>query len=133
MYTAGELLFGGTIFLILQLPCPFLMHFVRPRWFGWITSGLWMLAVSFLVFGTMLGVVFTYGAPGMYIENMLILWPLPVALVTLICIPTRPKRAKANHCPCGYDLTGNTTGICPECGVEINIEKRSPLPGANRG
>ena len=22
---------------------------------------------------------------------------------------------------CGYDLTGNTSGVCPECGVEVQV------------
>jgi hypothetical protein len=29
------------------------------------------------------------------------------------------KRRHAGHCPgCGYDLTGNVSGVCPECGIE---------------
>jgi len=35
------------------------------------------------------------------------------------------KRRKLgpNVCPaCGYDLTGNETGVCPECGVGIQTE-----------
>ena len=29
----------------------------------------------------------------------------------------RRRRAKPGHCPsCGYDLTGNLSGVCPECG-----------------
>jgi hypothetical protein len=28
------------------------------------------------------------------------------------------RRPRPRACPsCGYDLTGNTTGVCPECGV----------------
>ena len=40
-----------------------------------------------------------------------------------ISIPTsilwyldRRRRPKPGHCPCGYDLTGNESGVCPECG-----------------
>jgi hypothetical protein len=30
------------------------------------------------------------------------------------------KRRLAGHCPsCGYDLTGNVSGVCPECGGAI--------------
>jgi hypothetical protein len=30
----------------------------------------------------------------------------------------RRHRHKAGHCPaCEYDLTGNTSGVCPECGT----------------
>ena len=30
---------------------------------------------------------------------------------------SRKKPSKPGHCPrCGYDLTGNTSGVCSECG-----------------
>ncbi len=43
----------------------------------------------------------------------------------LIALPTgflfwsdRHKRTRVGHCAkCGYDLTGNTSGKCPECGA----------------
>ncbi len=46
--------------------------------------------------------------------------PLWLPLV-LIAIPTaffwwRDRKPKPGHCPCGYDLTGNVSGRCPECG-----------------
>ena len=32
----------------------------------------------------------------------------------------RTRRPRAGHCVnCGYDLTGNTSGVCPECGTEV--------------
>lgn len=32
----------------------------------------------------------------------------------------RSRRKPPGHCQkCGYDLTGNVTGVCPECGVRI--------------
>lgn len=38
-----------------------------------------------------------------------LLWPL-----------RRRKRRRAGYCQtCGYDLTANTTGVCPECGTEV--------------
>ena len=31
------------------------------------------------------------------------------------------RRFKPNECRhCGYDLTGNVSGVCPECGTPIN-------------
>lgn len=42
--------------------------------------------------------------------------------VLILCNPSvlRRKRKKHGLClQCGYDLTGNTTGKCPECGQEI--------------
>lgn len=32
----------------------------------------------------------------------------------------RHKRTASNQCiDCGYDLTGNTSGVCPECGTPV--------------
>ncbi len=47
------------------------------------------------------------------------------AVFAAVAIPTNldwrfgPKPVKPGHCRCGYDLTGNTSGVCPECGVEV--------------
>jgi predicted amidophosphoribosyltransferase len=54
------------------------------------------------------------------------LW-MPFAMVG---IPTaylwwRDRRTPPGHCPkCGYNLTGNVSGICPECGTPIQAEQR---------
>ena len=62
-------------------------------------------------------------------------WPGLVPRWGVICLPnwlafvlwlggiawlqhlTRRRRA-AHECACGYDLTGNTSGTCPECGCD---------------
>ena len=42
---------------------------------------------------------------------------------TVACFPRR--RSKAHQCPaCGYDLTGNVSGVCPECGRPFAAGKR---------
>jgi hypothetical protein len=41
---------------------------------------------------------------------------LAVAVPTLLVWRFWPKPVKPGHCRCGYDLTGNTSGVCPECG-----------------
>ena len=49
------------------------------------------------------------------------LW-LPFAIIGLPTARvwwTDLKRPKAGHCPCGYDLRGNVSGTCPECGVQV--------------
>jgi hypothetical protein len=43
---------------------------------------------------------------------------LPISRIGYAILPLRAKLA--NHCPtCRYDLTGNTSGVCPECGAAI--------------
>jgi hypothetical protein len=53
------------------------------------------------------------------------MWPVLVLLsicppILLIRAIRRRMRLKPGHCPCGYNLTGNTSGICPECGQTAN-------------
>ena len=53
-------------------------------------------------------------------------------LVLMAAIPTailwyRDRRPPKGHCQtCGYDLTGNVTGVCPECGAPT---RGRPLSG----
>ena len=63
-------------------------------------SNVWpiALAIWFLLF---MPVAFLVGIP------ILLLWP-------------KPKPIPHGHCRnCGYNLTGNVSGICPECGERI--------------
>jgi len=39
----------------------------------------------------------------------------------------RMRRAGQRQCiSCGYDLTGNTSGVCPECGTPLPDESETP-------
>ncbi len=66
-------------------------------------------------------------------------------IVALIAIPASmllyplPRTPDSNHCArCGYNLTGNVTGVCPECGTttdsgryeDSNRRKRRSRRGA---
>jgi hypothetical protein len=49
--------------------------------------------------------------------------PLPFACLLLVplAIAILGHRFPAGHCRrCGYDLTGNASGICPECGQKVH-------------
>ncbi len=53
------------------------------------------------------------------IELPLYILFLTVAIPTLLVWRVWPKPDKPGHGRCSYDLTGNTSGVCPECGVEV--------------
>lgn len=49
---------------------------------------------------------------------------LILSLATYALFRRRLFRSKAGHSPqCRYDLTGNTSGVCPECGLLIPTQE----------
>jgi hypothetical protein len=76
--------------------------------------------VPFLSGMPLLGRLFQSPTPARYVKAPW--WPLallaaaPPALAALRA-STRRRRRKAGRCvACGYDLTANVSGVCPECG-----------------
>ena len=51
-----------------------------------------------------------------WVEFPLLAATLAVTIPTLLIWRFWPKPPKPGHCRCGYDLHGNTSGRCPECG-----------------
>lgn len=52
------------------------------------------------------------------------IWPsaMALAVVTAVLWLFIPRRYPACHCQnCGYNLTGNVSGICPECGKNVPL------------
>lgn len=71
-------------------------------------------------------------------SNAASFFPLLVAVwvavaLWLLAEETRKPRSLASEshrCPdCDYDLLGNTTGICPECGIPIGPSSAAQRPG----
>jgi hypothetical protein len=55
------------------------------------------------------------------IETFIPIWPLILLLAGPVILCWRlDKPAQAGLCRCGYNLTGNVSGVCPECGAKIN-------------
>ncbi len=51
---------------------------------------------------------------------------LAIALPTGFLFWSNHRQGRPGHCAaCGYNLTGNTTGRCPECGAEAVVVKKS--------
>lgn len=76
--------------------------------------------------GVLVFAVFVCGVVGGWMEysdalNSMLLWSLvllfgPAGLVRFVNRPLYPT----GHCQkCGYNLTGNSSGVCPECGTAI--------------
>ena len=65
---------------------------------------------------------------GRFIAIILALSAAFAAVALLSFVKLRRHRAAApltNRCPiCRYDLTGNTTGVCPECGTPVTMSPR---------
>ena len=90
--------------------------------------------LTFLLLGTIVSIasylaIMSYlGDGGHPPVKALTLWWFTVCGVPLIMILSGlcgafiqigGRTPRPGHCPCGYDLTGNTSGVCPECGVEV--------------
>ena len=61
-------------------------------------------------------------------RTTLLALPLPLVIITRWLFLRRQGRTRRrrNQClKCGYSLTGNVSGICPECGTKIPIQKIS--------
>jgi hypothetical protein len=65
----------------------------------------------------------TWHVPGETVHYVPMWTPCLVLTIATVWLWHRDRRSciiKPGHCgKCGYDLTGNVSGICPECGLKI--------------
>jgi hypothetical protein len=48
----------------------------------------------------------------------------PVGLILVLCTFPQARELGGGLCSkCGYNLTGNASGVCPECGISISEEQ----------
>lgn len=54
-------------------------------------------------------------------RGVVLLIPLvyPLLFLAVLAWFTRKPVVQEGHCRCGYDLTGNVSGVCPECGAAV--------------
>ena len=62
---------------------------------------------------------FAIGAPFWALAMATAILP---ALFIKKCVFRRPSHG---HCACGYNLTGNVSGVCPECGNKVATETQN--------
>ena len=73
-------------------------------------AGLLAFLIALLSAGSMVGQIFWQAGIAI----------MAIDIVMILLWPERPDWTKPGHCvSCGYDLTGDTTGRCPECGKEV--------------
>ncbi len=58
-----------------------------------------------------------------FLIGLVVSWFYSCVISCLVAIPfqiARRRRPPPNHCQsCGYNLTGNVSGVCPECGESV--------------
>ena len=90
---------GGEIELEMWKPVPFIGEYYRPRWGGFgFTNTRFVLWMS---------------VPDWFIATITLMLPA-------YWIIRRVRRHQPGFCTvCSYNLHGNTSGVCPECGMAI--------------
>jgi len=68
---------------------------------------------------------FKFRSAGWPFETWVVGFPLWTVVLASLLLPAMwvrsfAWRANGKCCECGYDLTGNTSGVCPECGAAAN-------------
>ncbi len=59
------------------------------------------------------------GDPHNYLSVPLWIPTLLIAIPSFFLWRRNRKLPQEGHCECGYDLTGNVSGVCPECGKKL--------------
>ena len=98
-------------------------HDPPVMWSGRIVSVV-LLVASALVYGDV-----TFGPPSSSTDALVfVFFPLWLlgggAVILLVSVSVLRRRMEEHllpgHCKeCGYNLTGNVSGVCPECGTEV--------------
>jgi hypothetical protein len=110
----------------------FLMTLAWPR--GRPVTAEFLLPAALLAFAAWLVSPYYSLTPQGIFSNDMLFWGtciLVISTITYVVIIVRLHRRRraffaSGHCPCGYDLTGNVSGICPECGSPVSKSRTIP-------
>lgn len=108
-----------------------LAHWLRRRWQGFVVAALSVFPVvgAAAALPSLLGIGVSMSSPAMA--------ALPAAYAGLVCagaalIAAQPRRPAVGCSGCGYDLAGNTLGVCPECGTPTRAAQAKRAPNTRR-
>ena len=95
-------------------------------WWRWPRPALaeLLLATSILYTAYWLGSCYVHESRGSLFGDNMCSWQIPMILISLVVLVIANLRASSRRefpfCPsCGYNLTGNISGTCPECGNPV--------------
>ena len=91
-----------------------------PHWSWWSNSGTWRWWGNFFIHYV------RWGKSGNYVEDLAFGVPHWLLVISMACLSLqlirrgRLIRFGTGKCQnCGYNLTANISGVCPECGSKI--------------
>ena len=120
-----------TVFLLAS--CLYRKHIQSPRAFFWalgiFITGLFIIeSPKSLQPPIPFSRGITGGAPSAWSIFVLLVdvgrWIMYASLPVFVVACIGHGRAFAQCSRCGYDLTGNSSGVCPECGAELEGESK---------
>lgn len=92
------------------------LRFVRNRW---IPPLAFYAGTTVLLIEAYRNV---HSLPHVYLAIMWVSFGMPIAIVTPFIV-ARPTPAAPSCRKCSYNLTGNISGLCPECGTPVSQAK----------
>jgi hypothetical protein len=113
----GDVILAFVFFVLLAGVAAVPVRWIRRRRIG-LGVGLGIVVGALAVnLGLSVVCACNRGAPP---AEMLSVWPYAITMLLLLAVPTRRSAAERGVCDaCGYNLTGNTSGLCPECGRRV--------------
>jgi hypothetical protein len=115
-------------------------HLLRPLWSQWNCPACDSL-LGIDVLRRLLGIgiyvplalVIVFGLPRLGLPELFVIPIILVSWFPIFALTERPRvieRRGLNCTRCGYDLRGQTTPRCPECGRDLDERQRALLAGA---